>query len=65
MGMEKAILSGKEHRRSFYGAKAVDAQCRCHGSCEYCRQNRLRHYRKAEISFREQMLAIGEMSYES
>lgn len=47
MGMEKAITSGKEHRKPFRGAKAVDATCRNHGSCPYCRSNRL-HKSQAE-----------------
>ena len=41
MGLEKAIASGKEHRRQFRGAKAVDGTCRNHGSCTYCMGNRL------------------------
>lgn len=41
MGMEKAIASGKEHRKEYYGAQAVDKTCRCGGSCVRCRNNRL------------------------
>lgn len=41
MGFEKAINSGKEHRKPYHGAKAVDHSCRNHGSCTYCRDNRL------------------------
>lgn len=41
MGMEKAIASGKEHRKEYYGAQAVDKTCRCGGSCEWRRNNRL------------------------
>lgn len=41
MSMDKAIQSGKEHRKNYYGSKAFDPQCRCGGSCEYCRENRL------------------------
>lgn len=40
MSMTKAILSGKEHRKTYYGSKAIDKQCRCGGSCEWCRGNR-------------------------
>lgn len=40
MGMEKAIASGKEHRKEYYGSKAIDKTCRCGGSCEWCRSNR-------------------------
>lgn len=34
MSMTKAILSGKEHRKTYYDSKAIDKQCRCGGSCK-------------------------------
>jgi hypothetical protein len=40
MGLEKAIEHGKEKRKPYKGAKAVDCSCRNHGSCEWCRGNR-------------------------
>ena len=40
MSLDKAIQYGKEHRKKYYGTKAIDPQCRCGGSCEWCRQNR-------------------------
>lgn len=46
MSMEKAIMSGKEHRKMYRGAKAIDCQCRNHGSCEWCRENRTHKYQK-------------------
>ena len=42
MGMEKSIAAGREHRRPYTGAQAVDATCRCHGSCVCCRVGRMR-----------------------
>ena len=41
MGLEKAIQHGKEKRRPYKGAKAVACSCRNHGTCEWCRQNRM------------------------
>lgn len=41
MSLDKAIQHGKERRKKYYGAKAVDRQCRCGGSCDWCRANRL------------------------
>lgn len=41
MGMEKAIASGKEHRKEYRGAKAIYKTCRNGGSCEWCRMNRM------------------------
>lgn len=32
MSLDKAILHGKEHRKQYRGAKAVDKTCRNHGS---------------------------------
>ena len=41
MGFEKAIEHGKTRRNPFKGAKAADCSCRNHGTCEWCRQNRM------------------------
>jgi len=40
MSLDKAILHGKEHRKQYRGAKAVDKSCRNHGSCPWCANNR-------------------------
>lgn len=47
MGLEKAILHGKEHRREYSGSKRVCGSCRNHGWCPWCRLGRL-HKRKIE-----------------
>lgn len=39
--LNKAIEHGKEHRKQYTGAKAVDCSCRNHGDCEWCKSNRL------------------------
>ena len=41
MGLDKAIEHGKEKRKPYRGAKAVDCTCRNHGTCEWCKRNRL------------------------
>ena len=46
MSLDKAILHGKEHRKQYRGAKAVDCTCRNHGSCPRCREGRLHRYKK-------------------
>ena len=43
--MHKAIESGKEHRKPYFGAKAYDRTCRNHGSCRQCEENR-KHFDK-------------------
>ena len=41
MSLDKAILYGKEHRKPYRKSKRFDKTCRNHGSCPYCRDNRL------------------------
>ena len=41
MGLDKAIKHGKEKRKPYMDAKAVDCTCRNHGTCEWCKRNRL------------------------
>ena len=48
MSMDKAIKSGKEHRKEYYGSKAIDKSCRCHGSCAFCLSNRMYQRKKEE-----------------
>lgn len=39
--LDKAIKSGKEHRKEYRGAKACDKTCRNHGSDDWAKDNRL------------------------
>lgn len=41
MSLDKAIEHKKEHRKKYYGTKAIDKTCRNHGSCNVCKSNRL------------------------
>lgn len=41
MSLRQAIVHGKEKRKAYRGAKAFDVTCRNHGSCDWCRSNRL------------------------
>lgn len=36
MSLDKAIAHGKEKRKPYRRAKAVDPQCRNHGDCPWC-----------------------------
>ena len=40
MSLDKAIEHGKEKRKPYRGAKAIDYTCRNHGGCPWCEQNR-------------------------
>lgn len=46
--LDKAIQHGKEHRKPYRKAARFDRTCRPHGSCDYCRDNRLYRHRKAK-----------------
>lgn len=55
MGLEKAIKSGKEKRKEYHGAKAVDSTCRNNGGCPHCESNRLHSSRKRLTAAEDQM----------
>ena len=46
--LDKAIASGKEHRKPWRGSKSIDITCRCHGGCTWCLGNRTHKYAKAQ-----------------
>lgn len=48
MSLDQAIKHGKEKRKSYRGAKAVDPWCRNHSYCWICRENRLHKERITE-----------------
>ena len=48
MSLDKAIAHGKEHRKPFRGAKAIDKSCRNHGGCDWCMEGRLHKHKKRE-----------------
>lgn len=52
MSLDKSIEHGKEHRKNYRGTKAIDKSCRNHGSCPYCKGNRLH---KFKINIDEQL----------
>lgn len=46
MSLDKAIKYGKEKRKPYRKAKAVDKSCRNHGDCKWCENNRTYKNRK-------------------
>lgn len=46
MSLDKAIKYKKEKRKPYRGAKLISPSCRNHGSCPYCRENRLHKFRE-------------------
>lgn len=53
MSLDKAIKSGKEHRKQYYGCKSFDKTCRNHGGCPWCEENRQYKYKKVIESIKE------------
>lgn len=41
MSLDKAIKYKKEKRAPYRGSKSFACSCRNHGSCSWCRRNRL------------------------
>lgn len=48
MSLNKAIQSGKEHRKPYRGAKAADPCCRNHGGDDWDKSNRTIQTQRAE-----------------
>ena len=60
MTLNKAIEHGKEHRKQYTGAKAVDKTCRNHGSCAWCEENRKHSRTKREMAADQDMQEFME-----
>ena len=50
MGLDKAIKHGKEKRKAYRKAKAIDYSCRNHGSCPYCESGRQHFDKKKRVA---------------
>ena len=61
MTLDKAIEYGKEHRKQYYGSKAVDKSCRNRGDCDWCKGNRLHNSKKRIASIDDKM---NDLMYE-
>lgn len=55
MSLDKGIKHGKEKRKKYRGAKAVDCTCRNHGSCSWCKRNRLHRRKKREAAAKDSL----------
>ena len=49
MSLEKAIRHGKERRKPYRGAKAVDCSCRNNNGCPYCEANRMHKHKRRMV----------------
>lgn len=60
--LDKAIAHGKEFRKPYYKAcERIDRSCRNHGSCPYCRDNRLHKFSKNLYSAGEDKKEISTL----
>lgn len=48
MSFDKKYPNRKDHRKPFRGSKRFDHTCRNHGSCPWCRDDRLIQARRDE-----------------
>jgi len=64
MGLEKAIIYGKEKRKPYRNSKAFDYSCRNHGCCPWCQGNRA--YQKVKellrMNYEEILITLSETS---
>lgn len=60
MSLDKAIKYGKEKRKPYRGAKAVDKTCRNHGDCPWCKEGRLHKSKKQEKEFKDKVIEYYE-----
>ena len=58
MTLNKSIKSGKEHRKEYHGAKAVDPACRNHGGCPFCESGRLHKRKSIKEKIKDEMKEI-------
>lgn len=66
MSLHKAIEHGKEHRKPWSGkanSKNFDSTCCNHGSCEYCKNNRLHKFRIDLTAANERLKEWNDMNY--
>lgn len=65
MSLDKAIEHGKEHRKPYRKAQAVDTHCRCHGPCKWCMSNRTIQSQKELARTKETLEADGTLILET
>lgn len=53
--LNKAIAHGKEWRKPYAGAKAVDPLCRNHGGCVWCTRARRYNTRRRKSAIESQI----------
>lgn len=62
MSLDKAIESGKEHRKPYTGSKSFVKSCRNHGGCSWCLSNRTHKYNKKKLLTKQEKYDIITIS---
>lgn len=60
MSLDKAIMSGKEHRKPYQGSARFDGSCRHGGDCPWCIGNRTVKNKRAQASLRDDLREANE-----
>ncbi len=55
MSLDKAIKSGKEHRKPYYKSESFDTTCRPHGGCPWCYGNRMHKHRRNADAYNDML----------
>lgn len=64
MSLDKGIKYGKEHRKDYRGSRIFDRSCRNHGTCQFCRENRMfSNFRRAFSSLMQFREYLGLHTY--
>ena len=63
MSLDKAIEHGKEKRKPYYRSKAIARSCRNHGTCEWCKGNRLYRSNRLSEAAREKYKDFNETNH--
>lgn len=58
MSLDKAVTHKKEKRKPYRGAESVCKSCRNHGSCDWCKENRLHKFKKSVLIDNEMQTEI-------
>lgn len=62
MSLDKAIKSGKERRKPYYGSKSIDRSCRNHGGCDWCLSNITIRSQKNQIKLDQELDDFNQSS---
>jgi len=63
MSFDKHYPNRKDWRKPYTKSKRFDRSCRCHGGCDYCRNNRLAADKRRLEDAEERMKVLLNQPY--